>query len=461
MASTSHRHPASFRDPSGYIFTQNGVLYRQVNQAFRTHFDLLISSGLYANLAGQKLLIPHEIMPENLTGEQQWYITLKPEPIRFISYPWEWSFDMLKDAALLTLRILKEALAHGLILKDATPFNLQWHQGRLIFIDSLSFETYNEEEPWIAYRQYCEMFLSPLLLMHYKQLPLQQLLLAWPEGIPLAVTSKLLPWKSRLSLHTYLHIHLNAKITGRQKQPLKKKIKFSRPKLLNLVRSLETLTLKLKAPRGQSTWSGYYAEASARSSYLEEKKKIVSQWSGRFAAGTTITDFGANDGEFSKLLAAKKIEVIACDVDPTCINNLYMQIIASGESNIQPLLTDLANPSPGNGVNHTERLPLLQRLQNDAGIALALLHHLAIGRNIPIEMIAAMFHRTCRKFLIIEFVPKSDEKVQLLLAEKKDIYTDYTEEKFTNAFGAYFTVQEKQPVADSGRTLYLLVKNEG
>ena len=158
MSISAVTHPSSYRDPSGFIFEKGGITYRQVNIVYKDDFDFFISSGCYTALTGKGLLIPHEIIHENLTGSDQYYLTLLPQKIDFISYPYEWSFDMLKDAALLTLQLLKEAITHGLILKDATPYNIQWHKGKLIFIDTLSFEKYKEAEPWIAYRQFCECF---------------------------------------------------------------------------------------------------------------------------------------------------------------------------------------------------------------------------------------------------------------------------------------------------------------
>ena len=159
MTDSFIHHPSSYRDPAGFIFSKNGVLYRQVNKVFSKDFDFFLTSGCYEKLVNKGMLIPHEVINENLTGDKEWYTTLQPAPIPFISYPYEWSFDMLKDAALLTLDLLKEAMDLGMILKDATPYNIQWHSGKLIFIDSLSFEQYDETKPWIAYRQFCECFL--------------------------------------------------------------------------------------------------------------------------------------------------------------------------------------------------------------------------------------------------------------------------------------------------------------
>jgi hypothetical protein len=469
MSNSFSYHPSSFRDPSGFIFVRHSadsfgekekILYRQVNKIFKDHFDFFISSGFYEKLVQQQLLIPHEILNENFTGSNECYATLKPERIEFISYPWEWSFDMLKDAALLTLRLAREAVTSGMVLKDATPYNIQWHKGRLIFIDSLSFEKYDQEEPWIAYRQFCENFLAPLLLMHYSKNSLQQLMLAYPEGIPLAVAKSLLPWRSKFSLHIYLHVHFHAGIAKKKSGSASSKIKFSKQKFLNLISSLEILINKLRSPEQTTAWSGYYEEAAQRNDYLEQKKKIISQWLEGLPAIKTAADLGANDGEFSRLLSSRNIQPIAADFDPYCINKLYKQLKAGKEKNIQPLIVDLSNPSPAIGVNNEERTSFTSRLHVDLALALALVHHLVIGKNISFGLIADFFQKICSN-LIIEFVPKEDEKVQLMLAGKKDIYSDYSAENFEKAFGNYFRVAKKESITGSGRTLYLMTRHEG
>lgn len=460
MSNAFINHPSSFRDPSGFVFEKDGVLYRQVNNVFKESFDHFISSGCYKAFVDKGLLIPHKEMAENLTASPDHYKTLLPEHIPFISYPYEWSFDMLKDAALLTLQLVKEALPFGLILKDATPFNIQWHKGKLVFIDTLSFEKYNEQEPWVAYRQFCECFLSPLLLMHYAKTSLQELQLAYPKGIPLAVTRSLLPKRSRFSLHIYLHIHLHAKVSSKKTGAAKDNkaaTGFSKQKLLNLISSLETLIKKLQAPTQQTTWSEYYGEASQRKDYLEQKLFLINKWVSGLMDVTTAADMGANDGFFSKIIAGNNVYVLATDFDPLCINHLYADIKQSGEKQVQPFVLDLSNPSPALGVNNNERPSFFQRANVDLVLALAVIHHLVIGENMGFDKCAALFSRLGH-YLIIEFVPKEDEKIQLMLQQRKDVYPFYTEANFETAFGEYFTLLERQPVSDSGRILYLLEK---
>ncbi len=456
MSNPFIQQPSSYRDPSGFVFEKEGILYRQINTIYKEDYEQLISSRLYDKLTAQGLLVPHKTIRENLTGSADHYITLQPEKVPLISYAYEWSFDMLKDAALLTLQIQKEAMAHNMSLKDATPYNIQWYKGKLIFIDTLSFENYREEMPWIAYRQFCESFLSPLLLMHYNKRSLHELSLAWPEGIPLGVTHSLLPLKSRFDFHTYLHIHLHASVSAKKKQE-QKNIRFSRKKMLDLVSSLETLVQKLKAPPANTAWSHYYEEAAQRNDYLETKKQIIRQWITETKPPQTAADLGGNDGEFAKLLAEQGIPVIATDFDPSCINHLYQYIKTSGTALLQPLIIDLSHPSPSIGVNNTERSSFISRLSTDLCLALALIHHLAIGKNIPFSHIAFFLQSVTTK-LIIEFVPKNDPKVRQMLSVKRDIYNHYTQSAFETSFRQYFNIQQQKEIAGSGRTLYCMIK---
>jgi hypothetical protein len=457
MTSPSNKpipHPSSYRDPSGYIFSVENQIYRQVNKSFQKDFELFVSSGLYDALVNEHLLIPHQVIWHNLTGDASWYTTLKPECIDLISYPFEWTFSMLKDAALLTLQLALKALEHGMMLKDATPFNVQLHRGRMIFIDSLSFETYKEGEPWIAYRQFCENFVGPLALMHYVGLPMQQLFLAHPDGIPLQYVKRLLPFQSKLNIHLYLHIHLHAayasKASSRQKKP-----SLSKQKLVHLLTSLKTLVGSFKFDKFENVWGNYYEEAENRPGYLEEKKTIISGWLSSLKGVRTAIDVGGNEGEFAKLAVAYCERVICADGEHFAIDKLYKQNQIENRSKLIPLCIDFTNPSPAIGVNNEERIAFLQRAGSDLAMGLALIHHLVIGRNISFDLTAKMFAQL-GKLLIIEFVAKEDEKVKLLLQHKKDIYDWYTEDAFIRSFSARFRLIEKRALSSSPRTLYLM-----
>ena len=171
--------PGSFRDPHGFVYRQHGVVLRQVNEQGRSDYDALMRSGLYETLTSRGDLIPHEELEVSAAARPGAYRVLRPEQIPFISYPYEWSFGQLKDAALLTLRLQKAAMDAGLSLRDATSYNVQFHHGRPVWIDTLSFEHYDESKSWVAYRQFCQHFFAPLALMHYLNKPLQGLLLSY------------------------------------------------------------------------------------------------------------------------------------------------------------------------------------------------------------------------------------------------------------------------------------------
>jgi len=427
-----------------------------VNKVFKEQFDRFIDSGCYEYLQKNNLLIRHEQVHENLLNSNDFYTILKPEKIDVISYPYEWTFDMLKDAALLTLQLVNDCLPFGIILKDATPYNIQWHQGKPIFIDSLSFEKYDSSMPWIAYRQFCESFLSPLLLMHYTGRPLQTLLLAFPEGIPLPITKSLLPAKSRFSLHTYLHIHLQASLSRKTNNSIARE-NFSEKKLHRLVDSLRSLISSLKWNGKSTTWENYYSEASQSGDYFQRKEKIIGLWLRELGGIATALDLGANEGKFSHQLARENIRVIATDFDHNAINNLYKKIKKENEKNILPLVIDVANPSPSIGLNNRERPSFIERTKVDLCLALALVHHLSIGKNIPFGKIAELL-KTITDYLVIEFVPKEDEKVKFMLTQKKDIYYNYSEENFLQGFEKHFSVNKKQEIGDSGRILYQMRK---
>lgn len=448
-------HPASFKDPSGFIFVARETIYRQVNQTYAAAYDKLMNSGLYQQLVNRKQLISHTEVTDNLTQSAQWYKTLQPAVVPFISYPYEWSFDQLRDAALLTLRILRAALDHGMILKDATPFNVQFIEGRPVFIDTLSFDIYDPSKPWVAYRQFCQCFLFPLYLEHYLKKDVQKILSTYIEGIPVDVTARLLPWKSNLSLGVWLHVYLQNTVQRNRKEAggNTNTVQFQKKKLLDLVSHLEGILQRFPEERAhKTTWNNYYEGTILSQDYLRAKEAICLDFCKELSLQTAL-DLGANDGYFSKLLAARGIQVIATDIDGQCINRLYQEVKKKNIPNLLPLLLDISNPSPAVGFHNRERTSFHERLQTDLVIALALVHHLVIGKNIPLHRLAAYFNDIA-PLLVIEFVPQEDEKVQQMLASRPDIFSDYTASHFEEAFLPYFDIQRKEVVPHTPRIMY-------
>ena len=433
-------HPASFKDPSGFVFQQNNIFYRQVNKSYQEEYDLLMSSGLYDKLVSKGYLLPHEEIDQNFSGSDDWYKTILPRQLGFISYAYEWCFGQLKSAALLTLAIQKMALEFGMILKDATHYNVQFVDGKPVFIDTLSFEKYDPLQPWVAYRQFCECFLFPLLLQKYIKLDIQKLMLSYPDGVPATVTKELLPWKSVFNLGVGLHVSLPSRIKPGS-SAIDYKGKFDSQKMLHLVSNLQdNVRACMLHKKNKTTWSNYYDETITSKSYLSEKESVFRKVIGKLLF-ETVLDVGANDGFFSKIIAEKAKDVISIDFDCNCINSLYSNIRKQKIQNILPLCIDFANPSPAIGFNNKERSAFLKRAEFDLVIALAVVHHLAISKNIPLTTIAQSFQGLGKK-LVIEFVPKDDDKVKLLLQNRKDIFTNYNQPEFEKAFGEYFTIDE-------------------
>lgn len=457
---SSPSHPASFKDPAGFIFKVDGIYYRQVNQSYSEEYNLLMNSGLYEKLVQQKRLIAHTEVDNYKSNDEKWYKTLQPRQLDFISYPYEWSFDQLKDAALLTLQIQKESLRYGMSLKDATPFNIQWLNGKPIFIDTLSFEKYTEGESWVAYKQFCESFLAPLLLMRYRNHELNKLLVSYPNGVPLTMVADLLPGKTKFNLSIYLHIHLQAKF---QRKPgagqSSKKNHLGLTQLNNIIESLYGCIKKLQPQKQITTWNNYYEETILSKDYLVAKEQLVRDFLS-LTEHKTILDLGANTGEFSLLAAQTTEKIISADFDADCINHLYNQTKQNKIKIIFPLVINISNPTPAIGWANTERESFWQRINVDLIMALALVHHLCISGNISFPMLAELLKNKCR-YLVIEFVPKSDPKVQQLLSYRKDVFEEYTEPNFEKAFSNHFMIIKKDTVTSTNRVLYLMKnKNE-
>jgi ribosomal protein L11 methylase PrmA len=444
--------PSSYRDNDGFVFEKEGQVYRHIHPRYETHYSTLMKSGLYDELVKKKWLIPHTGIDNTgvspLTGR-----VIHPEQIPFISYPYEWSFDMWKDAALLTLRIAASSLQKGMILKDATPFNIQFYKGRPVFIDTLSFENYQAGKPWVAYRQFTECFLGPLLLMHYCHPDTNKLFVVYPNGIPVDVLVSLLPKKSKWNINTLMHVHLQAKFSGKSKQKTGTGNNFSQQKLQLLLKGLESFVQKLSLKKIKTTWDDYYTDTILGEAYLKAKTTLVQSFISQTDFKTVI-DLGANDGHFSLLFNNDK-KVIATDFDSNCINELYLNIKKSGCDNILPLVNNLTTPSPAIGWNNAERESFTTRLKADMVMALALVHHLAIANNVPLNLIVNWL-KPMGELLIIEFVPRSDEKVKLLLQNREDIFDSYSLENFKSIFTQNYNIVKEEQIADTGRILFLM-----
>ncbi len=452
--------PSSFRDPSGFVHYHQNQVYRQINPIFFDDWHFFIDSGLSQRLVEKKFLAPF-IQVESGSAQKKQSIQLRTEKIPFISYPYEWAFSQLKDAALLTLEVQKIALEHDMSLKDASAFNVQFLNGKAIFIDLLSFERYQSGMPWVAYQQFCEHFLCPLLLMVHTDTRLSQLLKTHLNGIPLDLTSKLLPKSTYLNPSVLSHVHLHAHNQKKYAQSTVNIVaqnhqkKLSKILLLGIIDNLEHTIRSLHYGKVQTEWGEYYTFTNYSEAAFSTKKKLISKFISQLNP-SSVWDLGGNTGEFSRLVSDMNIPTISFDIDPAAVEKNYLEVKEKNETHLLPLQMDFMNQSPNLGWLLQERKSLIDRGPADVVMALALVHHLGISNNVPFEFMARYFQQI-GKSLIVEFVPKSDSKVKILLSSRKDVFPTYDASNFEKVFRQFFKIKEKVALGHgSARILYLM-----
>ena len=321
--------PASFRDPSGFIFKHEGELYRQVNRGYRDHYQMLMDSGLYAAFVEQGLIVSHEEVDGPVADETCVWRILKPEPVQLVSYPYEWCFSQLKDASLLTLDIQRIALVHGMCLKDASAYNVQFNHGRPIFIDTLSFEPYTEGQPWVAYRQFCQHFLAPLALMSKRDVRLGQLLRVHIDGLPLDLASALLPRRTWLLSGLMMHLHLHARTQKAfayseeaPSETTKRLSRVSKNGFVGLLEGLRKTITKLDWNPGGTEWGNYYNDTNYSDTAFKNKKSFVYSFLDE-AKPREVWDLGGNIGLFSRIASERGLFTAAFDIDPSAVEVNY------------------------------------------------------------------------------------------------------------------------------------------
>ena len=462
MAGHTERDAGSFRDPSGFIFWQDGQPYRQIQRSFATEWDAFEASPLKQRLIDGGRLIPYEPVPIELAQGADAHAVIRPEKIEFISYPYEWTFGELRDAALLTLDAQLDAMAEGWQLKDASAYNVQFRDARPILIDSLSFEPLDDGAPWVAYRQFCEHFLAPLALIARRDVRLASLLRADPDGVPLDLASGLLPWRTRL----------NFGLAVACPPPRSSPTALRRQRGRRRRRRREGARISRRAARGphpEPAWHGRAACAGSRpgpsgpttpttrATAMPRPRTRRDSWSRSSArrrgrgSGTSAPTPAGTAG--SRPMPASGSSPSTSTRQPRSGN--YRQLRTEGRADILPLILDVANPSPGIGWAGRERRSLLDRADPDITLALALVHHLAISRNVPLPMVLGLF-ADLAPWAIVEFVPKEDRMVRRLLATRRDVFPEYTLDGFRTAATERFEVVQEAPIEDSLRVLFLL-----
>jgi ribosomal protein L11 methylase PrmA len=451
--------PGSFRDPAGHVYERGGRIFRTVFERAAEDYEFLRSRDLLRRLADERWIVASEEVTSADLGERAAaarYVVEHPR-LPFISYPYEWTFPLLQAAALFHVDFQLQALTHGVALSDASAYNVQFLGPRPIFMDVLSLRRYHEGEFWAGHRQFCEQFLNPLLLRATTGVPHNHWYRGSLEGIATNELLRVLPARKKLGWNTLTHVvlpsRLQARATARAAAATVKSRRLPRPAFEAMLKQLRRWIARLEpADTGRTEWS-QYAETNT---YAQGEEAAKRSFIAEFAAKTRpamMLDLGCNTGEYTEAaLNAGAGLVVGLDFDQSALEKAYVRAVSRG-LNFLPLFLDAANPSPDQGWSGAERKALHRRAKADALIALALEHHLVIGRNIPLQR--------CVDWLVgfaprgvIEFVHKSDPTVQRMLALREDVFPEYEEPAFAAALGRAARIVKSETVTATGRRLF-------
>ena len=451
--------PGSFRDPSSRVFYRNGEVYRALSaRAAEAWRELRDTQFLSAGTESGKIVRSTEVTDVD-PPEGEWAAVLHHERIPFVSYPYEWTFSMLKDAALLHLELMEAALAEDFILKDSTPFNIQFRGTKPVFIDIGSFEKLEPGEVWVGYRQFLQLFLYPLMLRAYRDVPFQPWLRGSPDGLTAPEMNNLLKGL-KLKKGVMLHVSLQARAEQKHQDSDRdvrgelKEAGFKKELIEANVRGLRKIVASLEWDADQSVWSDYASECAHVADHRDEKSQFLHD---ELAANPpqVVWDIGANDGHFTRIANETAEVAVAMDTDELVLDRLYRSL--GGDSGVLPLLQDLAMPSPGLGWRGSERMSLEDRSDPDLVLCFAVVHHLVIGRNVPLADFVGWL-AGLQSRVIFEFVAPDDPMVKMLTANKRphEIHGDYTEEALRGYLARTFEIEREMLLPGEQRRLFAL-----
>jgi len=450
----------SFRDPSGQVFARNGRIYRSIFEHGVKEFVAARDAGVYDKLIADGLLVSHEEVDFGDWAPAGTIFCLEHPRIPMVSYPWEWPFSFLKDAALIHLEAMEKLVPDGFWLRDASAFNIQYDGDRLRLIDTLSVGRRIPESPWVAYGQFCAHFLGPLSMGAYCDIRTFSLWRNYIDGFPLDLALKMLPFWRRYRPGILMHLTLHARAQGvaDKKEDIgrvksTKKPRVSDRGLTGIVHSLHKTIEGIKWKRTSEIWEEYGEIRTYQAEDVAKKSEYVDKVVKRLEP-KVVWDLGANTGEFSLIAASHGAFVVSIDGDPACSEYLYQKVFSGkGVKGVLPLTMDLANPSPGLGWRSQERFSLEDRGPADLVLALALVHHLVFSCCVPLSLIAEWFG-SLGNHLLVEFVPPSDPMVKKLLANRDEEHLPYDLDVFRSGFQRIFDFVDQTDL-QNGRSLFL------
>ncbi len=462
----------SFRDPSGqvYLLGQDEAGRRRVVRGLTApaaatvrkllaepFFSQLLADG---DVVNTRFLCPNDPVGADVV-DRGWASVLEHDSVDFLTWPYEWPFSMLKDAALLQLHLLETCARAGWLLKDATPFNIQWVGTKPVFIDIPSFVPREDGEYWQGYRQFCSMFLIPLMLSAHLGIPYQPLLRSSLEGIPPEEAARYFYGLRRFKRGVPSHVWFPARVEGWMRsrgganRPSGSGGRQSETALLALLDNLRRLVTRLSPGRASSSVWARYSQTHSYEEHDFKRKTAFVEKHVSARRPRLLWDLGANTGTFSRIAARHSEIVVAVDGDHEAADVLYREAREGDEPNIIPLVMDLANPSPGQGWSGRERSPFVERRSPDMALCLALIHHLRVSANVPISLLVVWL-RSLGAAVIVEFIGRDDEMFATLAENKREDYADYTAENFQSEVERHFTIGDRMRLKEGKREMLLL-----
>lgn len=457
--STLNFAEGSFRDRDARVFLRDRQVLRALSVRGLANWDFVSSRAFWKKAIPQGTIIETARAPEydSLVREHGFAAALEHQRLRLLTWPWEWSFSMLKDAALLQLGLMKESLAEDCILKDATPFNFQFRGSRVLLMDTASIERLPRGEAWHGYRQFCQQFLFPLMLQAWKNVAFQPWLRGSTDGIPVSEFARMLSWRDLFRPGAITHVWLHSLLQKQTRnQPVQQSLEasgFEKSMIERNVDSLLKIVDRLHWTPADSVWSNYNNDAQHVAHDSIVKERFVREACASLCP-ETVWDIGCNQGRYSQIAAECGADVVAMDADHLTIDQLYRRLRDAQNRKITPIVFNVADPSPGIGWNGSERPSLPTRSRPNMVLCLAVIHHLVIGSNLLLSDVVRWL-RGLDAAVVFEWVDRSDPLVAQLLQNRRDIFDDYSKEQFRRCAESHFRIVRSEKLSES-RELFLL-----
>tara|TARA_Y100000816_G_C26101250_1_gene583704 strand:- start:56 stop:1447 length:1392 start_codon:yes stop_codon:yes gene_type:complete len=452
--------PGSFRDPSGNIFNHEDKIIRILKKEGTDRLKYFKENDLLNQSISRKFLIESNFIDAkaldlDLDNVEE---IIEHKKLNYVSYPYEWSFDQLKDAALHHLEFHIFLLENEATLIDSSAYNIQFDGYKPVFIDILSIKKYQNGEYWKGHKQFCENFLYPLILKAKKNIDFNNWFRGNLEGIKSHEINSLLTLGNKFSYTIFTQVvllnYLEKKFLGNKEiniEKIKEK-NFQKKSYLGLLNQLKNFIISLKVKKNKTVWDDYSINNTYTKNEENLKITIVSEFAEKYKFDKLV-DLGCNDGVYSKECLKKGCKfVVGFDYDLNVVNQAY-NISKKEKLNFLPLYLDASNPSPNIGWGQIERKGFIERLNFSGMLALAFEHHLAIAKNIPLDQLVKWLLNIAPKGLI-EFVPKSDQTIRKMLLLKGDIFRDYSEENFKNLILRNAKIVSEKKITESGRKIF-------